>query len=220
MKILVIEDHERIAKNISQFLRLEGYEVNYELSLSAAEKNLTERTYDILLLDINLPDGSWKEFCKDLRKRWNKIPIIMLTSQDSQKDIIDGLKSWADDYISKPFDYDELLARIDSLMRRWNIISTAWKQQIWDIKIDFNKKQVSRWEEYIHLSTLEYRLYEYLVKNIWRVIDRNELYEKVWREYDILMFSRTVDVYVNYVRKKLWKNSIKTRMWEWYFIED
>ena len=208
-----------MAKNITQFLKLEGYEADYALSLSWAHSCMWATKYDILLLDINLPDGNGKEFCEGLREEGNKDPIIMLTSQDTQKDIIDGLKSWADDYISKPFDYDELLARIHSVMRRGNNIAISRKKNVWDIEINFDKKQVSQWEKQIYLSALEYRLYEYLVKNIGKVIDRNELYEKVWGDYDALMFSRTVDVYVNYVRKKLWKDSIKTRKWEWYFVE-
>lgn len=218
MKILIVEDHEIIAKNISRFLQLEWYEASYVTNCTEASKKLLEKSYDLMILDLNLPDKNGKVFCQEIRLSGNMIPVIMLTSSDTQKDIIAGLKSGADDYIAKPFDYDELLLRVQTILRRSNI-SQEEMIQLSDIEIDLSKKQVKKWEQIIYLSTLEYRLFEYLVKHRWRVIGRNELYEEVWWEYDTLMFSRTVDVYVNYVRKKLGKDVILTRKGEWYYTE-
>ncbi len=143
----------------------------------------------------------------------------MLTSRWTKSDIIEWLNVWSDDYLVKPFDYNELLARLKSLTRRnlKNKSNTFIKYN--DFEIDLVKKEVKKLNEKIKLSSLEYDLFLYLSQNRWKVISRKELYEKVWWEFDWdFMFSKTVDVYIWYLRKKLWKDTIETKVWFWYLI--
>jgi DNA-binding response OmpR family regulator len=162
----------------------------------------------------------------------------MLTSRSSRDDVITGLETWADDYLVKPFDYDILVARLDALTRRnlknkstsllsiWNYILDLEKIEVremqpssfskgGDSEVDSN--QENKLWELIHLSDLEFRLLKYFAQNKWRAIDRQELYEKVWGEFDgDFMFSKTVDVYIGYLRKKLWREIVETKKWHWY----
>jgi DNA-binding response OmpR family regulator len=170
-------------------------------------------------LDINLPIMTWLEVCKNLREKGKEVPIIMLTSRSSKIDIIEWLNIWADDYLSKPFDYDELVARINTLTRRNLKNKSNTKIIIWEYLIDLEEVQVYKWKQKIKLSTLEFNLFKYLSQNKWKLVSRQDLYEHVWGEFvwDI-MFSKTVDVYIWYLRKKLWKNIITTKKWFWYII--
>ncbi|MDQ7009557.1 MAG: response regulator transcription factor [Candidatus Gracilibacteria bacterium] len=130
----------------------------------------------------------------------------MLTSRNTKKDIIEGLNVGADDYLVKPFDYNELIARLKSLTRR-NLKNKSNFIKIGEFSIDLEKIEVSKNNEIIKLSNLEFRLFSYLSQNKEKVISRKELYEKVWGEFDgDIMFSKTVEVYIGYLRKKLDKN--------------
>jgi len=178
----------------------------------------------------------WLEICKKLREEWKNVPIIMLTSRWTKKDIITGLDVWADDYLVKPFDYDELIARINSLTRR-HLKNKSDKIIVWDYVIDLEKIEVIKennnsfslnkgkdaWKadrDIIKLSNLEFKLFAYLSQNKWKVVSRRELYEKVWWEFDWdFMFSKTVEVYIWYLRKKLDRKLIETIKWVWYIIK-
>jgi DNA-binding response OmpR family regulator len=159
------------------------------------------------------------EVCKLLREKWKNIPILMLTSRSSKSDMIWWLELWADDYMVKPFDYDELLARIYSLTRR-NLKNKSTTQiSIHTYIIDLEKKIV-RWSDWeIKLSHLEFDLFLYFAQNKWKVLSRQEIYEKVWGEYDEFNMGKTVDVYIWYLRKKFWKDMIETKKWFWYIIQ-
>jgi len=175
--------------------------------------------YDVVILDINLPIIDGINVCKNIREKWKDVPIIMLTSRSSKSDIIDWLNIWADDYLSKPFDYDELVARIKTLARRNLKNKSNTKIIMWEFVIDLEEIQVYKWNEKINLSNLEFNLFKYLLQNRWKVVTRQNLYENVWGEFDWdLMFSKTVDVYIWYLRKKLWKEIIETKKWFWYII--
>jgi DNA-binding response OmpR family regulator len=175
--------------------------------------------YDIVILDINLPWINWLEICKQIREREKDVSIIMLTSRWTKEDIIEWLNTWADDYLVKPFEYDELLARMNAILRRKMKNSSNTMIKIWDIDLDLQKIEVKKNWEIVQLSKLEYDLFKYLAQNRWVALSRNEIYEKVWWEFQVdFMFSKTIDVYIWYLRKKLGKDLIETKKWFWFLI--
>jgi DNA-binding response OmpR family regulator len=223
MKILIVEDNLVLSNNIATYLKLENieskqlftwWEVNYEITLNS---------YDLVILDLGLPDIDWVEVCKKIRDSGKNIPILILTARNTINDKIWWLQSWADDYLTKPFDYWELLVRIQVLLRRnFNIKSEniilntlEWNE----IDINISKKEVQLNDKKIHLSNTEIDLLIYLSQNKWNIITKETLLEKVWWEYDDFNQSRTVDVYVWYLRKKLWKSIVDTVRWQWYTIK-
>ena len=218
MKILIIEDNQILSKNIWEYLKLKNIENKIASSVELAKIILEKEKFDLILLDINLPWKNWLEFCQELRQKENNIWIIFLTSRDSKKDIILGLDLWADDYLVKPFDFSELLSRIKAIYRRKNNL-TSNKIIYWDLIIDIEKKEVFKNKEKIDLSNIEYKLLEFFLQNKWKILDRAKIYEEVWWEFDSHMFSRSVDVYISNLRKKLWQDFIKTKKWSGYYIE-
>ena len=219
MKILLIEDNEILSRNMVRFFALKDIHVDIALDWKSGFSKAKINYYDAIILDISLPEMDWIKVCKKLREDWKNMPIIMLTSRSSKKDIICGLENWADDYLTKPFDYEELIARIKSLTRR-NLKNKSNKIKIWEFFIDLEKVEVFRWNDKIELSNLEFKLLTYLAQNKNKAIWRRELYEKVWWEFDWdFMFSKTVEVYIWYLRKKLDKNLIQTIKWVWYIIK-
>ncbi|MDP5038901.1 MAG: response regulator transcription factor [Candidatus Gracilibacteria bacterium] len=220
MKILLIEDNIQISSNIVRFLSLKN--ISCESSIDGEDglyKALT-KYYDIIILDINLPKISGLEILKKIREKQKEVPVIMLTSNSTKEDIVIGLNYGADDYLTKPFDFDELLARLNSLNRR-NLKIKSNIINIGDFIIDLEKFSVSKNGEIIKLSSQEFNLLKYFVQNKNKVISRKELYEKVWGEFDgDIMFSKTVDVYIGYLRKKIDNNLIKTIKGVGYTISD
>jgi DNA-binding response OmpR family regulator len=163
-------------------------------------------------LDINLPQLDWIEVCKKLRERWKDISIIMLTSRWMSEDIILWLNSWADDYLIKPFEYSELLARINAIQRRKLANKSNTIIRFWDIELDLQLMEVKQKWKVVSLSKLEYNLFKFLAQNRGILLSRQEIYEKVWWEFDVdFMFSKTIDVYIWYLRKKLGKDLIETK---------
>ncbi len=218
MKVLVIEDNELLSRNLVRYLELKNIESDTSFDWKDGLYKASIHFYDAIILDINLPEIDWLEVCKNLREKWKNTPIIMLTSRSSKTDIIVWLNNWADDYLVKPFDYQELIARIDSLTRRNLKNKSISKIEVWEYIIDLEKIEVSKGEEKIKLSTLEFDLFKCLVQNRWKVLSRKDIYEKVWWEFEEFMFSKTVDVYIWYLRKKLGREMIETRKWFWYII--
>lgn len=219
MKILVIEDNEILWRNIVRYFSsrdiFTDLAIDWESWLNKAMKNY----YDIIILDINLPKMNGIDVCKTLREKEKDVSIIMLTSLWTNTDVINGLDSWSDDYLVKPFEYSELLARINAVLRRKmknhsnTIISTE------NIELDLEKVEVRKQWEVIKLSKLEYDLFKYLMQNKWKALSREEIYKVVWWEFqDDFMFSKTIDVYIWYLRKKLWKELIETKKWYWFLI--
>jgi DNA-binding response OmpR family regulator len=166
-----------------------------------------------------LPWKNGREFLEFLRKKWNNTPIIFLTSRDTDEDIISGLELWADDYIPKPFDYEIVIARINSVLRRYSKKTNS--EIFWKYIINFDKEEIidSETKNKIFLSNLEFKLLAFLVKNKEKVIDRATIYEEVWGNFDDFQLSRNTDIYVWYLRKKLWKDIIKTKKWSGYYID-
>lgn len=219
MKILLIEDNIQISKNIIRFLSLNNIFCDSSLDGKEGLYKALTTYYDVIILDINLPLMNGLDVLKAIRERQKDNQIIMLTSNSLKEDIIEGLNLWADDYMTKPFDFDELLARLHTLNRR-NLKNKSNIIHFWiDYSLDIEKTQVKKWNEIIKFSNLEFNLLKYLLQNQQKTISRQELYEKVWGEFDWdIMFSKTIDVYIWYLRKKLDSQIIQTVKWVGYKI--
>lgn len=219
MKLLVIEDNEALSRNMVRYFSLKDIHTEIATTWPDWLHKAATKYYDAIILDINLPEMNGIELCKKLREKGKNVPVIMLTSRSTTDDVIEWLKVWADDYLVKPFDYGELLARIESLTRRNLKNKSNTKIPAWEFVIDFEKREVRAWERSIQLSHLEFELLSYLARNANRVVSRKELYEKVWGEFDgDFMFSKTIDVYIGYLRKKLSRELIETSKWVWYML--
>lgn len=209
MNVLIVEDQIDLAKNIRQYLELEEFIPHVANSAEDALDLVSETDFDCIILDLMLPEMSGMEFCKRVRKDGVTTPIIILTARTAKDSIVEALNIGADDYLTKPFDMDELVARVRSMIRRSHREPNP-TLSFRDIIIDTNTKTVSKNETDIHLAPKEYYLLEYLALNKNRVVERQEIIEHVWGEFDELMFSQTVDVHISYLRKKLGKETIKT----------
>ncbi len=218
MKVLIVEDNRILSDNIKSYLDFSEIESKQIFSWWEVVFELASNNYDVIILDIWLPDIIWLEVCKRVREKWLNIPILMLTARSTVQDKVSWLNVWADDYLTKPFDYEELLARLNSLVRRHLSVKSE-KICLWDgIEINVSTKEVFYKWELVELSKLEFKLLTYLAKNKWNTITKEELLEKVWWEFDSFSNSRNVDVYVWYLRKKLWKDVVKTKRGVWYII--
>ncbi|MFH0851384.1 MAG: response regulator transcription factor [Candidatus Peregrinibacteria bacterium] len=217
MHILVIEDQQKLADNIRQFLELEHYAVTVAHDgKEGFEKAMTQEV-DLLILDVNLPGMDGYLVCTMLRQHRKNMPILMLTARTKQQEIVHGLDLGADDYLGKPFDLDELLARVRALLRR-KTVEKQPRLTAGSIVLDTNTHEVTREEKKINLSPKEYALFEFLLRNKGIVQERPRIIEHVWGGRDDLMFSQTVDVHVAYLRRKLGKNVIETVPGRGYLI--
>ncbi|MDD4151305.1 MAG: response regulator transcription factor [Candidatus Gracilibacteria bacterium] len=217
MKILLVEDNAILAKNIREYLKIKGMNVETELYGDRAYQKILDTYYDVVLLDINLPVKDGISILKDLRRLRNNTPIIMLTSRNTTRDVVAGFTSGADDYISKPFDMEELISRIEAMYRR-TAVNKSNNLEVNGINIDLEKRLVKRGEEIIELSKLEFDLLKYFAQNRGVPVDRKTLFEKVWGDFDEHMFSRTVDVYISYLRKKFGPDFIETKKGFGYLV--
>lgn len=217
MHILLIEDQPKLADNIRQFLELEHYAVTVcNDGKEGFEKAMTQAV-DLLILDINLPGMDGYVICSLLRQNKKHMPILMLTARTKQQEVVHGLNIGADDYLGKPFDLEELLARVRALLRR-NAGEKQPRLETGGIVLDTNTQEVTRNGKTVTLSPKEYALFEFLLRKKGMVQSRPSIIEHVWGGRDELMFSQTVDVHVAYVRRKLGKNVIKTVPGKGYLI--
>jgi len=216
---LVVEDNKILAKNILKVLQSNDFKAEIAESAEIAEQKLKEKRYDLIILDINLPWKNGLDFLKQIREKQNNIPVLIVTSKTTTDDIIQWLENGADDYIWKPFNILEFIARIKAILRRHKWVKTK-KLQIKEFEIYPDEEKVLKNGAQIQLSSLEFKLLMYFIKNKWKVLNRQEIYEQVWWDFDNHMFSRTVDVHVWYLRKKLDKELIKTRKWSGYYFND
>lgn len=201
-KILLVEDEENIALFVKMELEYEGYKVEVcDDGIKGLEFSI-ENEYDLILLDLMLPKLNGLEVCRRLRKVKNT-PIIMLTARDDVMDKVTGFQTGADDYVSKPFAIEELLARIEALLRRVNANKPiANKLEFNDISIDMDARIVIQDGEEINLTTKEYELLVELMKNKNKVLSRESLLENIWG-YDYEAETNVVDVYIRHLRSKL-----------------
>lgn len=210
MKVLVVEDEPAVANLIKKTIEEEQYEVTVAPDGQTGWDYLSRFQYDAAILDVMLPGINGIEICKRVRADGNNLPILLLTALGSTDNIVVGLDSGADDYLTKPFKVAELLARLRSIIRR-NIkpeeITAPSKNilQFADITMDLNEKSTVRNGQRIDLTATEFRLLEYFMRNSRRVLSRMDILEKVWG-YDFEMNTKVVDVYINYLRKKISAN--------------
>ena len=201
-KILIVEDEKQMADFINLELKHEGYDVEICYDGEQGYENAIKTNYDIILLDIMLPKINGMEVCRKLRMK-KDTPIIMLTAKGDITDKVNGLDIGADDYITKPFEIEELLARMRVILRRKSHKENESKIiQVADLKLDLEKKQVSRNGKNIELTKKEYELLEYLMKNNGIVISREKIIETVWN-YDFIGDTKIVDVFIRYLRSKI-----------------
>ena len=198
--ILIIEDEPDIADFIRRGLSLKGYDVLVAPSGERGLDTAREHPLDLVILDLMLPGMDGVEVCRLLRKEAD-VPIIMLTARDSVADKVDGLEAGADDYITKPFVFDELLARVRSALRRRAGLAQE-VLSVGDISIRPASREVERAGRLIELTAREYELLEFLARNAGKVLTKETIFEKVWG-YDFEIESDAIKVYMSYLRKKL-----------------
>jgi len=204
MRILLVEDEIKIANFIERGLKEENYVVDAtsdgEKAMFLAEIN----PYDLIILDIMLPGVDGITICRELRKKEINIPILMLTAKDRVRDKVLGLNSGADDYLAKPFDFEELSARIGALLRR-NRENKTGVLKVADLELDQLRHKVKRAEKQIQLSSKEFALLEYLMLNADHVVTRTMISEHVWHE-DFDSFTNVIDVFISFLRNKVDKD--------------
>ena len=216
---LIIEDNKLLAKNIKTILEINNFKSEIVNSAEEAEEKIEKNHYNMIILDINLP---WKDgfsLLKELRENNFNTPILILTSKNTIDDKVEWLELGADDYMTKPFDMTEFIARINAILRRNNGLKSTKIEINW-FEIFPEEEKVLKNGAQIWLSSLEFKLLMYFIKNKWKILNRQDIYENVWWDFEEHMFSRTVDVYIWYLRKKLWKDLIKTKKWSWYYMSD
>jgi two-component system copper resistance phosphate regulon response regulator CusR len=201
MRVLLVEDDPRIARFVSQGLREQTYAVDVTADGDDALYKAAVNDYDAVILDVMIPGRDGFEVCRELRAAGSNVPVIMLTARDAIQDRITGLDTGADDYLTKPFEVAELLARLRALLRRGHVVRPA-AIVIADLVIDTRAHSVTRGGRLVELTAKEYALLEYLAREQGRVLGRAEIAEHVWDEnFDPL--SNLIDVNINRLRRKI-----------------
>jgi len=208
MKILLVEDERKVANLIKKGFEEEGLMVDIAEDGETALEKVSADGYDLIILDIMLPGKDGIEVLKEIRAKGIMKPIMMLTAKDTTTDKVLGLDAGADDYITKPFVFEELLARVRALLRRGHAIEKAQPIQIHDLVIDPVTRKVTRAGKEIELTTKEYGLLEYMARNKNRILTRTMIAENVW-DYQFDSLTNIIDVYINYLRKKIDKDHQK-----------
>jgi two-component system copper resistance phosphate regulon response regulator CusR len=206
MKILLIEDEPKVASFIKQGLEEQSYTVTIAYDGFFGHKLATENEFDVIIMDLMIPYMNGLELCKRLREEDIKTPILMLTALATTDDKVAGLEIGADDYMVKPFEFRELLARIKSLSKRFtDNVHSSKVLKIADLEMNLDQKSVKRSGKNIDLTAKEFSLLEFMLRNKYKVVSRAEISEKVW---DIHFDTGTnvIDVYVNFLRKKVDKD--------------
>jgi len=204
MRILVVEDNQKLAGYIRKALEQNSYSVDCIYDGKTAEDRIAYGEYDLVILDILLPKKDGIAVCKDLRKQDINIPIIMLTAKGQLDDKIEGLDAGADDYLLKPFELKELLARIRALLRRPKI-KTAEILTAQDISMDNAKHTIQKTKKELKVTLKEYAVLEYLIRNKNKTVTRDQILDHCW-DFSYDSFSNIVDVYIKQLRKKLVDN--------------
>ncbi|MCK6505937.1 response regulator transcription factor [Myxococcota bacterium] len=199
MRILVIEDERKIAAFLQRGLREEGHQVDMAADCGAARDRLGAGDYDLLLVDRMLPDGDGLSIVRDLRREGDRTPAICLTARDRVDERVEGLYGGADDYLVKPFAFDELLARIAAIARR---TGQGGRLQVGDLVVDVEAHRAWRGGEELRLTAQEFHLLRYLAENAGRVLTRTRILERVWDMHHD-PGTNVVDVYISYLRQKV-----------------
>ena len=201
MRILLVEDDAVIASSLSKGLREAAYAVDVATDGDAALSEAAINPYDAIVLDVMLPKRDGFAVCRELRQRGLTTPVLMLTARDAVRDRITGLDTGADDYLTKPFEFGELLARLRALLRRGPVLAPA-VLRVADLELDTHAQRATRAGREVALTTREYALLEFLARNAGRVVGRAEISDHVWDDnYDPV--SNLIESYINRLRKKL-----------------
>jgi DNA-binding response OmpR family regulator len=201
MRILVVEDERKLSDILKRGLVEEGYSVDTAFDGNEAEILAENIPYDLILLDLILPGKDGIEVCRSLRRKKMKVKVLMLTARDSTGDKVDGLDSGADDYLVKPFDFEELCARIRALLRREGNLIPA-RLQVGDLVMDNSTRQVFKNKRLIDLTPKEYAVLDYLMRHPNMVISRTMFEQHVW-DLDLDSCSNLVDVFIRKLRRKI-----------------
>ncbi len=201
MRLLLIEDDDRITQFVKRGLEAEGYQVD-TAATGPQGLDLGRGNYGVIILDFFLPVLTGKDICQTLRQEGIQTPILMLTARDTLEDKVEGLKIGADDYLTKPFAFEELLARVQALLRRGIYQETTTILQIGDLSLNKETREVTRGNQAISLTAKEFALLEYLMSRPNRPLSRTMILEQVWgHNHDPL--TNVVDVYIRYLRNKV-----------------
>ncbi len=228
-RILIVEDEEGLVLALEDRLRSEGYEVTAVGDGVEGQNEAADGAYDLIILDVMLPGRDGFQVCRNLREAGSTIPVLMLTARSTTIDTVMGLRLGADDYLTKPFDMQVLLARIHALLRRFEGSGNAGNERtrvypFGEFRLDTDTHQLRRGDELIELSAQEYRLLEFFVRIPDRVLSRDVLLNEAWG-YDTETTTRTVDVHVSWLRQKIgdkdvYRHLITVRGFGYKFVPD
>jgi DNA-binding response OmpR family regulator len=211
MRILLVEDEKKMSSFIQRGLKEEGYAVDAAYDGEEGWEHASSNDYDVIVLDLMIPKIGGMELCGKIRQQGNKTPILMLTARDSVEDKIRGLDQGADDYLTKPFAFDELLARIRALLRRPALLQGETCLACGNLKLDLLNRQCHIGDDEVPLSQKEFALLEFLMKHKGEVVSRTQIAEHVW-DIHFDPMSNTIDVYINFLRNKIDGGSRRSRI--------
>lgn len=208
VNILVVEDEQKIRIALIDFLEFHGFNVEHAVDGLQAERIVSDKKFDLILLDLMLPKISGEQLCSRWRQEGLQTPVIMLTAKGQEKEKITGLDLGADDYITKPFSLEELLSRIKAVLRRTDPARTVGQTfKFADLDVDISALKVKRRNNEIEITKREAQIIQFFAANPNRVISREELYEKVWDDTMSELGTRTTDMHIAKLRSKIEENS-------------
>ena len=224
LSILLVEDEKKIADVLKKGLTEQQFHVEVAYDGLIGKRLFDTYSFNLIILDLNLPGMNGYELCKYIRNRNEKVPVIMLTALDTTDDKIEGFEAGADDYIVKPFDFKELLVRIKALLKRiYQQVQSSNILKVGDVVMNLDSKEVTRSGKGIVLTAKEFQLLEYLVRNKNRVVSRVDIALNVW-DIDFDTKTNVIDVYVNFLRRKIDKDFpsklIHTQVGMGYMLKD
>ena len=224
MRLLIVEDEKKLADSLKKGLEQEAFAVDVAYDGEYGFDLASTEDYDLIILDLMLPKLAGMEVCRKLRSEGNQVPVLILTARGAVGDRVTGLNTGADDYLAKPFAFEELLARVKALIRRpKQLLPSVLKTD--DLVVDTDSHLVKRSEKELSLSKKEFSLLSYLLKNKGKVVTKGQIISKVW-DFDSDVLPNTVEVYIGYLREKIdkpftgAKSLIKTGRGFGYKIED
>ena len=206
INLLLVEDNETIITGLTYALSQESFEVDVARTAYETRQKLQRQSYDLLILDVSLPDGDGFEICKEVKKKDIELPIIFLTAKDEEKDVVLGLEIGADDYVIKPFRTKQLISRIRTVLRRYHKKEEKSTIQIKDVTIDLAKAEVYKGKSQVILTALEYKILVMLFQNQNRLITREQLLDKIWDVAGNFVNDNTLTVYIKRIREKIENN--------------
>ena len=201
MRILLVEDDTAIARSLKEGLEDEAYAADAAHDGDEGYRTATADDYDVIILDVMLPEMNGYEVCRVLRQDGNQTPILMLTARDAERDIVEGLDMGADDYLAKPFSFEVLLARLRALLRRPNE-KLEEVLRVGDLTLDPSLKKVTRAAQEISLTAKEYAVLEYLMRNAGKVLSKEQIISHVW-DFDADVLPNNVELFIMFLRRKI-----------------